>query len=109
MRTLTFYGASDDLFECDDSARRDTEEIGCYRGPAMYRVQDGDAGLLVVGLYAPNNVVGCWSVGISQLDEDKPLPDWPMVFKAEGYSVRLVITVPDSAKCKPVLDGNDEG
>lgn len=100
-RTLSFWGASDDLFECDDSVGRATEEIGCYDAPGIYRITRGDEGLFVTGHYAPGNVVGCWSVGVMQLDEDKPLPDWPITISAKGYSAVVTVAVPADAECAP--------
>ena len=110
MRTLTFYGASDDLFECDDSAGRDTNEVGAYDRPGIYKIMDGDAGLYVVGHYAPGNVTGCWSVGVMPLDEDVPLPPWPvaMALGGRGYSAVLTLTVPDTAKCTRCQGGDDD-
>jgi hypothetical protein len=108
-RTLTFYGASDDLFECVDTARRATEEIGCYGTAATYRLTltrgDETFGMFVVGVYDPagwpKELPGCWTVGVCPLGEDVPLPGWPMRITAEGYSTRLSIDVPDDAECVP--------
>lgn len=97
-RILTFYGASDDLFVCEDKKKRNTEEAECYDGPASYKIIDENEGLIVVGHYAPSNV-GCWSVGISPLDEDCPIPNWKMHWglSESGYSTLLSIEVPDTA------------
>ncbi len=40
---------------------------------------------------------GCWSIGICQIDEDVPIPQWESSFSTheKGYSVVLTIQVPD--------------
>jgi hypothetical protein len=98
MRNLAFYGASDDLFEIEGSGKGEPDEVGCFNSTATAQILtlDGD-GLHVVAKYAPSEVA-CWMIGLMQLDEGKPLPDWPMRWKAEGYSVRLEIDAPDDAK-----------
>jgi hypothetical protein len=37
-------------------------------------------------------------VGLSQLDEDVPLPNWDISFGWEGYSVRISMVVPNDAE-----------
>ncbi|MEM6727836.1 MAG: hypothetical protein AAF618_04990 [Pseudomonadota bacterium] len=99
-RTLKFYGASDDLFEIEGTRGEEPDEIGCFDTPVTVKVATPDnEGLLITGLYAPSNAAGTWMVGISQLDEDFELPDWPMRWRApggRGYSVELEIEVPDT-------------
>lgn len=102
MKTLTFYGASDDLFEVDSTVRADREEYSCYDTSCTVKVVDGDFGLFVTGLYAPSGE-GTWMIGISQLNEDIPLPPWPMRWTADGYSVRLVLEVSDSTTITRVM------
>lgn len=99
MRKLKFYGASDDLFEIDGTSGNEPDEIGCYDRPCVVKVSNDHAGLHVVGIYAPGDGPACWSLGIMQLDEDVPLPDWPMTWSVSGrgYSVALEIDAPDSA------------
>jgi hypothetical protein len=103
-REIRFYGASDDLFECEDPGGRFTEEIGCYNSAACYVIEDfGNTGMQVVGLYAPDCLEdGCWTVGIAQLAEDAELPDWPVRYEMSklGYSPVLILTVPDTAKIR---------
>jgi hypothetical protein len=111
-RTLTFYGASDDLFECDDSAGRDTEEIGAYNTVPAYEVKTPDgAGLQVIGVYASGDMKNAvWASGIAPLDEDVPIPAWPVRFALgrRGYSAALIIEVPDDAKCSPQRKAKDD-
>jgi hypothetical protein len=98
MKGLTFYGYSDDNFAYDLDGEG-CDEIGCYDSPAVWEVKTPSGeGLLVVGHYAPLDVAGCWSVGLSQLDEDVPLPNWDISFGWEGYSVRISMVVPNDAE-----------
>lgn len=95
-RDVTFYGSSDDNFECDGG--KDADEIGS--GCATFVIEAyGQQGLQVTGLYASEGHIenAVWSVGIAPLDDDVPLPDWPMKFSADGYTTRLTITIPDDA------------
>lgn len=97
MSTLRFYGTSNNLFLVDGaSAESGCDEIGCCGGghPATVCVIADGFGLYVTAQYAIAGVA-CWMIGISQLNEDVPLPPWPMQWFAEGYSTVLEIEVPD--------------
>lgn len=97
MRTLKFYGASDDLFEIEGTTKDEPDEIGCFNSPVTVWVGNEDEGIFITGMYAPNNSSSCWMIGISQMDEDMPLPDWEMSWGigGRGYSVELTIEVPE--------------
>ncbi|MGK0703710.1 hypothetical protein ACSFCW_09505 [Yokenella regensburgei] len=90
-KELKFYGASDDLLECEGAIR---EEIGCYDKPGIYHLKSAEGEMQVVGYYLDS---GLWSIGISQVAEDTPLPAWPVIYAMHerGYSVQLSIVVPD--------------
>ena len=114
-RKLRFYGSGDDNF-CYDvwkgNSWRGEDEIGS--DTAAWIIEDfGQQGLQVVGIYAGASDAahegGVWSVGIAQLDEDVPLPDWPIKFSVHerAYSVALEIEIPDSAKIRAA--GADDG
>ncbi|WMP47495.1 hypothetical protein [Salmonella enterica] len=45
MKELRFYGASDDLLECEGAIR---EEVGCYREPGIYHLKSGDGEMLLL-------------------------------------------------------------
>ncbi|MFA9597701.1 hypothetical protein [Citrobacter telavivensis] len=96
MKELHFYGASDDLFECEGAIR---EEIGCLNKPGIYHLKSGEGEMQVVGYYLDS---GLWSVGISQIAEDVPLPAWPVQYQVHesGYSSLLTIQVPDDTTLK---------
>ena len=103
-RTLTFYGASDDLFEIEGHRKGEPDEIGSSpRAVVITDCGDGlsgqeNEGLQVIATYATDGFEGSvWSIGIAQLDEDIPLPDWPMKWTYQGYSVHLTITTPGTA------------
>ncbi|EGI6812649.1 hypothetical protein OHZ45_003881 [Escherichia coli] len=48
----------------------------------------------VIATYTDN---ACWSVGVCQVDEDVPIPQWQTAFSTheKGYSVVLAVQVPD--------------
>ncbi|MEG2665143.1 MAG: hypothetical protein RSE33_20415 [Hafnia sp.] len=96
MKELRFYGASDDLFECEGAIR---EEIGCFNRPGIYHLKSAEGEMQVVGYYLDS---GLWSVGISQISEDVPLPAWPVQYQVHesGYSPLLTIQVPDDTALK---------
>jgi hypothetical protein len=93
MSRITFYGASDDLVEV-------TGYIYDEFGVGMSGVWEGalvdshGEGLRVSIVYTSE---GTWSAGVAPLDEEVPLPLWPISFEmAEtGYSTAISITVPD--------------
>ena len=74
VKHLHFYGASDDLLECGGAIR---EEIGCYNSPGIYHIKSAEGEMQVVGYYLDS---GLWSIGISQVAEDTPLPAWPVTY-----------------------------
>lgn len=97
MNTVSFFGASDDLFVVDGDY---TDEICDTKGgPMSYRIETPDGeGLVVVGTYAPSDGA-VWAIGICQLDEDRPLPPWTMRWTTyhSGYSIELELELPDDA------------
>ena len=103
-RQIEFYGSSDDLFEIDGSRGSEPDEIGCFDRPAAVRVSTEREGLVVVANYAPISGLGCWTIGISPIDEDIPLPSWPMTWRTEGYSTLLTLEAPDDALIVDLTD-----
>jgi len=105
MKTLVFEGYSDDTF--GEYGVTNDDHDNCANGdPIVFAVHTGanptvGEGMFVWGLYSPDGAPqatgGTWVIGIQQLNEDQPLPDWPMRWKtAESrYSPRLEIDVPD--------------
>jgi hypothetical protein len=106
MKPLRFEGHSDDTF--GEYGRVNEDYDNCASGkPIVFKVTapDGD-GLHVVGQYAVG-AVGCWSVGVQPLDEDTPIPTWPMrfVLAERGYSPALIIEAPDHVTITHVPNG----
>jgi len=93
MKELRFYGASDDLFECEGAIR---EEVGCYNDVGKYHIKSSEGEVLVVAQYLDS---GLWSVGLSPVDEGVNVPDWPCKYSIyeHGYSTLLTIQGPDDA------------
>ncbi|MBC1188508.1 hypothetical protein HII27_22725 [Kluyvera sp. SCKS090646] len=91
MKELRFYGASDDLFECEGAIR---EEIGCFSHPSIYHLRSSEGEMQVIATYTD---IGCWSIGVCQINEDVPIPKWESAFSTheKGYSVVLTMQVPD--------------
>lgn len=96
MKTVTFYGVSDDLLEIEGDIK------GCDEYGA-YNADDGEVNTCVrithehgrINVYAIYD--GCWSFAPALVDEDEELPGWPIRFRAEGYSIRMEIDLPDDA------------
>lgn len=120
MRTIKIYGASDDLFEVETDHRDgEPDEIGCSHQLAAVKIAAGEDAIIVHGRY--NATPGCaaWMIGISQVDEEIPLPAWPMTWGVTGagtgyprhkvgYSVLLTIEAPDNAEITEILPGPDD-
>jgi hypothetical protein len=116
VRTLSFYGSSDDLVEVDDSCGKLGEEYSAGHthkedgAPAgtggRFLVTGPDGGRLVVIVsYARHKAT--WDVAVAPVDEDVPLPAWPARFKLaeRGYSVRLELELPDGPATCDLLEG----
>ena len=98
MRTLTIYGASDDLIEMEGVPGAD--EFGAWGNG-----EGGIRGSFVLGgqmrILAIYGKRGCWSFALGQVDEGIPFPDWPIRIKQNlirgevGYSTQVEIDVPD--------------
>ncbi len=118
MKPLRFTGYSDDTF--GDHGRTMVDADNCGSGePIVFKVTGGPphpdspsfapgpSGLYVWGRYPcsddiPKKIPGGWMVGIQQLEEDEPLPAWPMRWSWEGYSVILEIDAPEGVTVERV-------
>ena len=96
MKELSFYGASDDLFECEGDI---CEERGCFDTLGIYHLISEQGEMQVTANYTGN---GCWSIGVRQVAEDVPIPQWQTSFSMheDGYSTVLTIQVPDDTMLK---------
>ena len=109
MRTIRFYGSSDDLVQV-----RDTDSAGRVASDE-FSPGDGNHGILKVavpdgeGLYVVvqylGHVSGTWTVGVAPLDGQHPMPGWPMVwrFGAEDHDSELAVAMQGlgPAPCAP--------
>lgn len=100
MLTAVFYGASDDLVEVEGV--KGSDEFACgwhpsnHRGPGVVAQFNLGGRLRVFAIYD-----GCWSFAAAQVDEEIPLPEWPIRVRQSTdtpYSTRLEIDVPDDVK-----------
>ena len=97
MRTVSFYGASDDLIEVDGIP-------GADEFAALDQSPEGMAGSFVVGgkirVRAYYDQRGVWGFSVSQVTDAVPLPDWPIRISQQSdcdYSTRVEIDCPDDA------------
>ena len=107
MRLLC-YGYSDDVAIIDilrNDGTKSYSDCDCYNKPCYAEVTNGTEGIILAF-----NYVGTWAVGIAQLDEGIPIPEWgvhPTVqMKEEGdYTVALILEdVPDDVNIKWFCD-----
>ena len=97
MLSLTFYGASDDLIELEGTKGSEPSEFSPPNGkPGVVKLDHPEEGKMLVFVdYATLNLAGCWMIGISQVEEDVPLPKWKMRWSTHKrcYSSLLEIYV----------------
>jgi len=89
---IKFEGHSDDTFGAYWKGG-DVDHDDCANGTVRtIVVKAGDQRMAVTGVYGQ----GCmWSVGIAPIEDDEPMPDWPMTWSFSGYSTVLEVEVPD--------------
>ena len=113
MKTIEFYGYSDDLAEYRYPAEGEYsgEEFDCFDMPVVARVEAGGEAMFVTWLYTPQ---GTWSIGFAQADDGAPLPDWEMEWSLQprhdgspGYSTKLTMWVPDDVTVRRVKKWED--
>ena len=108
MKTVKFYGSSDDLIEVEGIAGAD-EFNAMNDGPVM-------ATFVISAVYAQFGILpllrvyaiydGCWTFAaglFNEHDEHQPCPTWPIrTSKSDEneYSMCLQIDVPDDASVK---------
>lgn len=121
---LEFKGYSDDTFcyygapqghlrrKLEDGRVVDThwnDHDDCCAGSVRtVLVEASDGRLAVTGVYGQGC---CWSVGIAPIDDDDPMPSWPMRWRFEGYTTVLEIDAPDEAVVtlvQPLGEADDE-
>ena len=100
MQTAIFYGASDDLIEVEGVKGGD--EFNVISDDTCVAIFNVGGKMLVYALYGP---MGVWGFGVSQIDDEVRLPDWPIRITngepdgmpATIYTTKLEIDVPDDA------------
>ena len=116
---ITIYGANDDLVEVEGCIGAD--EFNVYgEGKLMWRgdfVAPDETKIRVHAVYD-----GCWHFAIGQVDEDIPIPAWPLSFAQGGltpdalagkappyprYSVVLQIDAPEGTRIRNVWPARD--
>ena len=109
-RAIAVFGHSDNLVVIEtDSRPGEPREIGVYDEVCQVEVKDPATGL-GLQVCAQFTRLGVWMVGIAQLGEGAPLPlgsegwdvEWDLAEPSgfpdpEPYSVRALVTAPDSA------------
>lgn len=96
MKTLKFEGYSDDTFGEYGVTHEDVDNCATNK-PIQCVISSVEGSLVVVGHYHIHPTDGCWTLGISKLEEGSVIPDWAVRFKTGNceYSPLLEIDVPD--------------
>ncbi len=78
---ITFHGASDDLVEVEGCEGAD--EFNVYPKDSNSVAWHGDLAAPGEGESLRVHLVydGCWHVGVGQVDEEIPLPPWPLTIR----------------------------
>ena len=102
MKKMVIYGSSDD---CRIIGGDFSEEEYCD----VAKVTDSEGnGFFIIWSYSEKVRNGCWCIGIQQLDEDIPIPDWARDIKVtmakRGYSVEYELNVPDDVTVEWMVD-----
>jgi hypothetical protein len=112
VKTVKFYGASDDLIEAsgidgaDEFSPTSFREDGADRG--SFLIEAAPFSMLVHGFYGPGAV---WSFAPAMVDDGVPLPPWPIRITSSSdcpYSTELQIDVPDHATMRQVVHKRGE-
>ena len=101
-----FEGYSDDTFGEYGITGIDHDDCGSGSTRAFIVSRAGGEGVLITGQY---NRAGMWHIGMSLLNEDKPLnkDEWQISFEPNeeaAYRNRLVVNAPDDAGLQLIGD-----
>lgn len=108
MKTLEFYGDSDDTFGEYRITGQDCDNCGSGE-PIQCIVDCGESGrVMVVGIYS--NVAmgsGCWLIGVTKVDYDEQFPEWNFRYKESenSYSPGLMMDLPDDFHLNWYING----
>lgn len=108
IRELRFYGQSDDLIECYDGDKH-VLEVDAWNKASGFVITDPSTSeeMVVMGAYSINNFPhSCWLLGVSNVREGEPVPDWPVRYETaeNGYSPVLIIEAPNRAMVRELND-----
>lgn len=100
MKTIKFYGFSDDLVEISGPLKG-CDEYSAYKDLEFDIVSPRKDMMRVITHYGSN---GCWSFAPSIAEEDLPFPNWKISFEEarHGYSTVMSVEVPDETVIKKV-------
>ena len=101
-----FEGYSDDTFGEYNITGIDHDDGGSGSIRYFTVSRPGGEGVLITGQY---NRAGMWHIGMSLLNEDKPLnkDEWQICFEPNeeaAYRNRLVVNAPDDAQIQRITD-----
>ena len=92
IKTVVFRGSSDDIIDVTGCHGADEFHANHADGPVMAKFNLGGQ-IRIFALYD-----GCWSFAVGQVDEETPLPEWPVAVRQStttSYSTELTIEVAD--------------
>jgi hypothetical protein len=87
---IKFRGSSDDIVIIDQHGNKD-EYYG--DGEDVFATFNVGGKMRVHAIYD-----GCWCFAPALIDEDVPLPEWPIAVEASGYSANLNIEAPEDVR-----------
>lgn len=98
MKTLKFYGCSDNTFGEYGVTNQDCDN--CASGKPIQCVVDcGESGrVMVVGQYSDVSMgSGCWLTGLTKVSEYDEFPDWNFRYEESDceYSPALLMDLPE--------------
>ena len=100
MKTFYFYGASDDLIVVEGAEDHEHNVVGTQAGSFTLTLPDNRGCRIHIRWL----LHGCWSAGVSPLDEDIEVPPtWTLAVgqsrsgRAPSYSAVLIASVDDEA------------
>ena len=104
MKRIHISGYSDNCVEIEIENKDDermADEFYVWNKPGWLKIETPSGeGLAVFAQYDPDGCPdGTWVLGITMLEEDWGLPNWPISFKTvyPGYSPTMMIDAPDDA------------
>ena len=104
---LQFYGYSDDSAYCtiiQADGQPSHQSIDCYERVATFRVEDPNGEGFTVSLFYSPDKSATWTVGMGQLDDGIPIPEWAerpfiQLYDPHAYTVCLEFeNVPEGTK-----------